>query len=95
MRGIEYETDFRTIRYLHAKYAMGLCNQIFERENGSTFYIIEDDELRNGMENTENSPSSPKTKDDVFKTDTELGMERLKQQLNNPQKIDLSQIPKR
>lgn len=42
----EYETDFRTIRYLHAKYAMGLCNQIFERENGSTFYIIEDDELR-------------------------------------------------
>ena len=45
----EYETDFRTIRYLHAKYAMGLCNQIFERENGSTFYIIEDDELRNPL----------------------------------------------
>ena len=45
----EYETDFRTIRYLHAKYAMGLCNQIFERENGSTFYIIEDDELRNHL----------------------------------------------
>ena len=56
---------------------------------------LEDDELRNGMKNTENSPSSPKTKDEVFKTDTELGMERLKQQLNNPQKIDLSQIPKR
>ena len=33
--------------------------------------------------------------DEVFKTDTERGMERLKQQLNNPQKIDLSQIPKR
>lgn len=45
----EYETDFRTIRYLHAKYAMGLCNQFFERENGSTFYIIEDDELRNHL----------------------------------------------
>lgn len=42
----EYETDFRTIRYLHAKFAKNLCNQIFERENGSTFYIIEDDELR-------------------------------------------------
>lgn len=42
----EYETDFRTIRYLHAKFAKDLCNQIFERENGSTFYIIEDDELR-------------------------------------------------
>lgn len=42
----EYETDFRTIRYLHAKYAKDLCNQIFDRENGSTFYIIEDDELR-------------------------------------------------
>lgn len=42
----EYETDFRTIRYLHAKYASNLCDQIFEKENGTTFYIIEDDELR-------------------------------------------------
>lgn len=42
----EYETDFKTIRYLHAKFAKELCNQLFERENGSTFYIIEDDELR-------------------------------------------------
>ncbi len=35
--------------------------------------------------------SEPKTKDDVYKTDTEIGMERLRQQLNNPKKIDLTQ----
>ena len=48
----------------------------------------------------------PKTKQDVqepstqnqqeiYKTDTERGMDRLRQQLQNPQKIDLSRIPKR
>lgn len=36
--------------------------------------------------------SGPKTKDEIYKTDTERGMERLKQQLKNPQKIDLSQF---
>ena len=50
--------------------------------------------------------SGPKTKQDVqepstqnpdniYKTDTERGMDRLSQQLQNPQKIDLSRIPKR
>lgn len=33
--------------------------------------------------------------EDLFKTDTEKGMENLRKQLENPQKIDLSQIPKR
>lgn len=33
--------------------------------------------------------------EDLFKTDTERGMDRLRQQLANPRKIDLSQIPKR
>lgn len=32
---------------------------------------------------------------DVYKTDTENNMERLRQQLKNPQKIDLNQIPKK
>ena len=32
---------------------------------------------------------------EVYKTDTEKNMERLRQQMNNPQKIDLSRIPKR
>lgn len=32
---------------------------------------------------------------DVYKTDTERNMERLRQQLNNPRKIDLSKIPLR
>ena len=32
---------------------------------------------------------------DLYKTPTELGMDRLRQQLNNPRKIDLSKIPKR
>lgn len=32
---------------------------------------------------------------DVFKTDTEKGVERLRQQLDNPVKIDLNQIPRK
>ena len=35
-----------------------------------------------------------KQKPDVYKTDTERNMENLRQQLQNPRKIDLSQIPK-
>ena len=36
-----------------------------------------------------------KTNDDVYKTDTEKGMERLRKQLENPEKIDLSSVPSR
>lgn len=32
---------------------------------------------------------------EVYKTDTERNMERLRQQLNNPRKIDLSKIPRK
>ena len=42
-----YETDFRTIRLLHAKIAESLYQQLFERTNGTKFYIIENDSLRN------------------------------------------------
>lgn len=41
-----YETDFRTIRLLHAKYAENLYEQLFIRDDGSSFYIIEDESLR-------------------------------------------------
>lgn len=41
-----YETDFRTIRLLHAKYAEQLYKQIFEKTDGSRFYIIADESLR-------------------------------------------------
>jgi PKD repeat protein len=41
-----YETDFRTIRLLHAKYAENLYSQKFFRDNGTPFYIIEDESLR-------------------------------------------------
>ena len=41
-----YETDFSTIRLLHAKYAEQLYKQLFEKADGSRFYIIEDEELR-------------------------------------------------
>ena len=42
-----------------------------------------------------NQRLSQNNNDDVYKTDTELGMEKLKQQLNNPKYIDLSKLPKR
>lgn len=36
-----------------------------------------------------------KNDNDLYKTDTERGLDKLKRQLDNPQKIDLSKIPKR
>lgn len=41
------------------------------------------------------SDDSEKKEDDVYKTDTEKNMEKLRQQLNNPRYIDLSKLPKR
>ncbi len=41
------------------------------------------------------SDDSEKKEDDVYKTDTEKNMEKLRQQLNNPKYIDLSQLSKR
>ena len=40
-----------------------------------------------GEENINTNNSQPKTKEDVYKTDTEYKMERLRQQLNNPIKL--------
>ena len=40
------ETDFKTIRLLHAKKAEELYQQLFTRVDGSSFYIIEDKTLR-------------------------------------------------
>lgn len=48
-------------------------------------------DLRKQLDNT----MSQRKNDDVFKTDTERNMERLRQQLQNPRKIDLSRLPKR
>lgn len=44
-----YEADFSTIRLLHAKYAEKLYKQLFQRDDGSSFYIIENEEIRNHM----------------------------------------------
>ena len=43
------ETDFHTIRLLHAKSAENLYNKLFSRPDGSSFYIIEDESLRNHL----------------------------------------------
>lgn len=43
---ILYETDFKTIRLLHARKAEELYHQLFTRVDGSSFYIIEDKTLR-------------------------------------------------
>ena len=44
-----YEADFSTIRLLHAKFAEKLYDQIFQREDGSSFYIIENEGIRKHM----------------------------------------------
>jgi fido (protein-threonine AMPylation protein) len=40
------ECDFAAIRILHAKYAEDILNKKFERDNTTTFYIIDNDEYR-------------------------------------------------
>ena len=40
------ETDFRTIRYIHANKARELPLQLFQKNDGSSFYIIKDETLR-------------------------------------------------
>lgn len=42
----QYEADFKTIRFLHAKYAEDLYDKLFIRSDKSKFYIIEDESLR-------------------------------------------------
>ena len=64
---------------------------------------LSDIKTANGFKNLKEpsipKDNGPKTKttnsDDVYKTDTERGMERLHQQLDNPTYIDLSKISKR
>lgn len=40
------ECDFDAIRALHAKYAEDIPTQVYKNDNGSTFYIIENDDYR-------------------------------------------------
>jgi len=42
----ELDTDFRTIRFLHGTFASEMVTKTFEHDNGTTFHIIKDDDLR-------------------------------------------------
>lgn len=44
-----YEADFKTIRFIHAKCAGKLYCHLFNRDDGSKFYIIEDESLRSHL----------------------------------------------
>lgn len=52
-----------------------------------------DDNMIDNVNNQDTPNEEPKN--DVYKTDTERQMEKLRQQMQNIQKIDLSKIPKR
>lgn len=71
---ILFETDFKTIRLLHAKKAEELYQQLFTREDGSSFYIIEDKSLREhyGEIICKIAGSHHWNIDDVEKLDTQL-----------------------
>ena len=71
---ILFETDFKTIRLLHAKKAEELYHQLFTREDGSSFYIIEDKSLREhyGEIICKIAGSHHWNIDDVEKLDTQL-----------------------
>ena len=43
----------------------------------------------------QNLNNQTNSNNDLYKTDTEKRMDRLRQQLDNPLKIDLSKIPRR
>lgn len=43
---ILYEVDFKTVRLIHAEYAEKLYRQLFTKTDGSSFYIISDQSLR-------------------------------------------------
>ena len=72
--GILYETDFATIRYLHAKKAEELYHQLFNRIDGESFYIIEDKTLRDHYGETicKIAGSHHWNIDDVAKLDVQL-----------------------
>ena len=71
---ILHETDFVTIRKLHAKYAERLHHQIFERDDGSRFYLIGNKELRDhyGEIICKIAGSHHWSYDEVEKMDTQL-----------------------
>ena len=47
------------------------------------------------VKRNQNLNNQTNSNNDLYKTDTERRMDRLRQQLDNPLKIDLSKIPKR
>lgn len=58
--------------------------------------------MPNAQDNTQQQPQTTqdtstqdKKKDDLFRTDTEISLEKLMNQLKNPKKIDLTKIPKK
>lgn len=45
----EYEADFMAIRIMHAQQATKILDKLFKRANGSSYYIIEDQTLRDHL----------------------------------------------
>lgn len=63
---------------------------------GDTSDRITMQDLNNRLSQPVQQPTQAEPKQpELFKTPTEQGLDRLRQQLNNPKKIDLSKIPKR
>lgn len=71
---ILHETDFITIRKLHAKKAEQLHHQLFEKDDGSSFYLIENKGLRDhyGEVICKIAGSHHWSFDEVGKMDTQL-----------------------
>ena len=59
------------------------------RKNGKANEVEPKEEQPKDMDNQVDN------KEDIYKTDTERRMERLRQQMENPQKIDLSRFQQR
>jgi hypothetical protein len=64
---------------------------IQQNQNNIEPETVKIDDLKKQLDN--NALQQPK--DNLFKTDTERNMEKLRQQLQNPRRIDLSKTPKR
>ena len=64
-------------------------------KDGNNFKQIQNKEIENSGPKTKQDIKKPSSQTNLFKTDTEIGMERLRQQLNNPRKIDLTQFERK
>lgn len=97
---VPYKTDTeKRMERLHQQLINPITLSDIKTKNGFRKYNNDDNKLEYGPKmkpQTQQIPTnSQENNSDVYKTDTERGMEGLRQQLQNPKTIDLTQFSRR